>query len=62
MRRTKPGVVPKSKTSKYGLNAFAYEGVRINCDSVNNLGKFVDCSDAGTVACVDGRLVDSRSI
>ena len=72
MRRTKPAVVPKSKTSKYGLKSFAHEGVRVaiasgygtvyrmNYDGVTTLGNFVDCSDAGTVPCVDARLVDSR--
>ena len=33
---------------------------RMNYDGVTTLGNFVDCSDAGTVPCVDARLVDSR--
>ena len=32
----------------------------MNYDGVTTLGNFVDCSDAGTVPCVDARLVDSR--
>ena len=31
---------------------------RMNYDGVTTLGNFVDCSDAGTVPCVDARLVD----
>ena len=34
----------------------------MNYDGVNTLGNFVDCSDAGTVPCVDARLVDRRYI
>ena len=66
MRRTKPAVVPKYKTSKYGLKSFAHEGdgygtvYRMNYDGVTTLGNFVDCSDAGTVPCVAARLVHSR--
>ena len=40
MRRTKPAVVPKSKTSKYGLKSFAHEGVRVWNSLPNELRRY----------------------
>ena len=60
MRRTKPVVVPKSKTSKYGLKSFAHEGVRVwnslpnelrRCENFREFRRLLRCWDRPVCGC-----------
>ena len=60
MRRTKPAVVPKSKTSKYGLKSFAHEGVRVwnslpnelrRCDNFREFRRLLRCWNSPVCGC-----------
>ena len=60
MRRTKPVVVPKSRTSKYGLKSFAHEGVRVwnslpnelrRCENFREFRRLLRCWDRPVCGC-----------
>ena len=60
MRRTKPAVVPKSKTSKYGLKSFAHEGDWVwnslpnklrQCDNFREFRRLLRCWNSPVCGC-----------
>ena len=60
MRRTKPAVVTKSRTSKYGLNSVAHEGVRVwnslpnellQCENFHEFRRLLRCWDSPVCGC-----------
>ena len=60
MRRTKPVVVPKSRTSKYGLKSFSHEGVRVwnslpnelrRCENFREFRRLLRCWDRPVCGC-----------